>query len=172
MVSGVRTKTYLVLAYVVCSILAAVSGLALTAQIGSGQAVDQRAADARKHRGRRDCGGEPEGRRRPGRDGDARRAFFLLILTDAMDLLRIDPRIQTIFLGLIVVLAVAAGGDRQAEDVRCLTSALASSDAAQRRGLLGWLLVFSLPLLMIVHGAVGLRLRAARAVASQHRQHP
>jgi hypothetical protein len=28
--------------------------------------------------------------------------------------------------------------------------ALASSDAAQRRGLLGWLLVFNLPLLMIV----------------------
>jgi ribose transport system permease protein len=36
---GVRTKTYLVLAYAACSILAAVSGLALTAQIGSGQAV-------------------------------------------------------------------------------------------------------------------------------------
>jgi ribose transport system permease protein len=34
-------------------------------------------------------------------------AFFLLILTDAMDLLKIDPRIQTIFLGSIVVLAVA-----------------------------------------------------------------
>jgi ribose/xylose/arabinose/galactoside ABC-type transport system permease subunit len=30
-----------------------------------------------------------------------------LILTDAMDLLKIDPRIQTIFLGVIVVLAVA-----------------------------------------------------------------
>ena len=34
-------------------------------------------------------------------------AFFLLILTDAMDLLKIDPRIQSIFLGGIVVLAVA-----------------------------------------------------------------
>ena len=34
-------------------------------------------------------------------------AVFLLILTNAMDLLRIDPRIQTIFLGIIVVLAVA-----------------------------------------------------------------
>ena len=34
-------------------------------------------------------------------------AFFLLILTNAMDLLKVDPRIQTIFLGIIVVLAVA-----------------------------------------------------------------
>jgi ribose transport system permease protein len=34
-------------------------------------------------------------------------ALFLLILTNAMDLLTIDPRIQTIFLGVIVVLAVA-----------------------------------------------------------------
>ena len=34
-------------------------------------------------------------------------AIFLLILTNAMDLLRVDPRIQTILLGLIVVFAVA-----------------------------------------------------------------
>ena len=32
-------KTYLILSYVICSMLASVSGLALTAQIGSGQAV-------------------------------------------------------------------------------------------------------------------------------------
>ena len=38
-VSGVRTKTYLVLAYSLCSVLASISGLMLTAQIGSGQAV-------------------------------------------------------------------------------------------------------------------------------------
>jgi ribose transport system permease protein len=34
-------------------------------------------------------------------------ALLLLTLTDAMDLLRIDPRIQAIFLGIIVVGAVA-----------------------------------------------------------------
>ena len=38
-VSGVPAKTYLILSYVICSMLASVSGLALTAQIGSGQAV-------------------------------------------------------------------------------------------------------------------------------------
>ena len=34
-------------------------------------------------------------------------AILLLTLTNAMDLLRIDPRIQAILLGIIVVLAVA-----------------------------------------------------------------
>ena len=34
-------------------------------------------------------------------------ALLLLTLTNAMDLLRIDPRIQAIFLGIIVVGAVA-----------------------------------------------------------------
>ncbi len=49
-------------------------------------------------------------------------ALFLLILTDAMDLLTIDPRIQTIFLGVIVVLAVALDELSHAEDGACLTS--------------------------------------------------
>ena len=38
-VSGVPAKTYLILSYVICSVLASVSGLAFTAQLGSGQAV-------------------------------------------------------------------------------------------------------------------------------------
>jgi ribose transport system permease protein len=106
-VSGVRTKTYLVLAYAVCSILAAVSGLALTAQIGSGQAVISAQLTLESIAAAVIAGVSLKG-------GIGRvemvtlAAFFLLILTDAMDLLRIDPRIQTIFLGLIVVLAVAA----------------------------------------------------------------
>jgi ribose transport system permease protein len=105
-VSGVRTKTYLVLAYVVCSILAAVSGLALTAQIGSGQAVISAQLTLESIAAAVIAGVSLKG-------GVGRvemvtlAAFFLLILTNAMDLLRIDPRIQTIFLGLIVVFAVA-----------------------------------------------------------------
>jgi ribose transport system permease protein len=106
-VSGVRTKTYLVLAYAACSILAAVSGLALTAQIGSGQAVISAQLTLESIAAAVIAGVSLKG-------GIGRvemvtlAAFFLLILTDAMDLLRIDPRIQTIFLGLIVVFAVAA----------------------------------------------------------------
>ncbi len=105
-VSGVRTKTYLILAYVLCSILASVSGLALTAQIGSGQAVISSQLTLESIAAAVIAGVSLKG-------GVGRvemvtlAAFFLLILTDAMDLLRIDPRVQTIFLGAIVVLAVA-----------------------------------------------------------------
>jgi ribose transport system permease protein len=105
-VSGVRTKTYLVLAYAICSVLASVSGLALTAQIGSGQAVISSQLTLESIAAAVIAGVSLKG-------GVGRvemvtlAAFFLLILTDAMDLLKIDPRIQTIFLGIIVVLAVA-----------------------------------------------------------------
>ena len=105
-VSGIRTKTYLILAYAACSILAAISGLALTAQIGSGQAVINGQLTLESIAAAVIAGVSLKG-------GVGRvevvtlAAFFLLILTDAMDLLRIDPRIQTIFLGGVVVLAVA-----------------------------------------------------------------
>jgi ribose transport system permease protein len=105
-VSGVRTKTYLVLAYAICSVLASVSALALTAQIGSGQAVIGSQLTLESIAAAVIAGVSLKG-------GVGRvemvtlAAFFLLILTDAMDLLKIDPRIQTIFLGIIVVLAVA-----------------------------------------------------------------
>jgi ribose transport system permease protein len=104
-VSGVRTKTHLVIAYVLCSILAAISGLALTAQIGSGQAVISAQLTLESIAAAVIAGVSLKG-------GVGKvemvtlAAFFLLILTDAMDLLKIDPRIQTIFLGSIVVLAV------------------------------------------------------------------
>ena len=106
-VSGVPAKTYLILSYVMCSVLASISGLAFTAQLGSGQAVIKDQLTLEEHRGRGDRRRQHQGRRRSGRDGGARRALLLLTLTDAMDLLRIDPRIQAIFLGIIVVGAVA-----------------------------------------------------------------
>jgi ribose/xylose/arabinose/galactoside ABC-type transport system permease subunit len=105
-VSGVRTKIYLILAYALCSTLAAVSGLALTAQIGSGQAVISAQLTLESIAAAVIAGVSLKG-------GVGKvemvtlAAFFLLILTDAMDLLKIDPRIQTIFLGCIVVLAGA-----------------------------------------------------------------
>jgi ribose transport system permease protein len=86
--------------------LASVSGLALTAQIGSGQAVISSQLTLESIAAAVIAGVSLKG-------GVGRvemvtlAAFFLLILTDAMDLLKIDPRIQTIFLGIIVVLAVA-----------------------------------------------------------------
>jgi ribose/xylose/arabinose/galactoside ABC-type transport system permease subunit len=105
-VSGVRTKIHLILAYALCSILAAISGLALTAQIGCGQAVISAQLTLESIAAAVIAGvslkaglGKVE--------MVTLAAFFLLILTEAMDLLKIDPRIQTIFLGCIVVLAGA-----------------------------------------------------------------
>jgi ribose transport system permease protein len=105
-VSGVPAKTYLILSYVICSMLASVSGLALTAQIGSGQAVINAQLTLESIAAAVIAGVSIKGG--VGRvEMVALGAILLLTLTDAMDLLRIDPRIQAIFLGIIVVLAVA-----------------------------------------------------------------
>jgi len=106
LVSGVRTKTHLVLAYTLCSVLAAITGLALTAQIGSGQAfmgaqLTLESIAAAVIAGVSLTGGV-------GRvEMVALGSIFLLIITDAMDLLNVDSKLQTIFLGIILVLAVA-----------------------------------------------------------------
>jgi ribose transport system permease protein len=107
LVSGVRTRTYLVLAYTLCSLLSAVTGIALTAQIGSGQAfmgaqltLESIAAAVIAGVGLQGGVGRAE--------MVALGAIFLLILTNAMDLLNIDSKLQTVFLGIILVLAVAA----------------------------------------------------------------
>ena len=105
-VSGVPAKTYLILSYVICSMLASVSGLALTAQIGSGQAVINAQLTLESIAAAVIAGVSIKGG--VGRvEMVALGAILLLTLTDAMDLLRIDPRNQAIFLGIIVVLAVA-----------------------------------------------------------------
>jgi ribose transport system permease protein len=105
-VSGVRAKTYMILAYALSAMLASVSGLALTAQIGSGQAVINAQLTLESIAAAVIAGVSLKGG--VGKvELVALAAVFLLILTDAMDLLRIDPLIQTIFLGVIVVLAVA-----------------------------------------------------------------
>jgi ribose transport system permease protein len=105
-VSGVPAKTYLILAYVICSTLASISGLALTAQIGSGQAVINAQLTLESIAAAVIAGVSIKGG--VGRvEMVALAAILLLTLTDAMDLLKIDPRIQAIFLGIIVVLAVA-----------------------------------------------------------------
>ena len=83
-----------------------ISGLALTAQIGSGQAAINSQLTLESIAAAVIAGVSLKGG--VGRvEMVALGALFLLILTNAMDLLTIDPRIQTIFLGVIVVLAVA-----------------------------------------------------------------
>lgn len=105
-VSGVRTQFHLVSAYVLCSLFAAVSGLALTAQIGSGQAAINSQLTLESIAAAVIAGVSLKGG--VGRvEMVALGAVFLLLLTNAMDLMTIDPRIQTVFLGAIVVLAGA-----------------------------------------------------------------
>lgn len=107
LVSGVRTKTYLVIAYTLCSVLGAVTGLALTAEIGSGQAsmgaqltLESIAAAVIAGVSVRGGVGRVE--------LVALGSVFLLVLTNAMDLLNVDSKLQTIILGIVLVLAVAA----------------------------------------------------------------
>lgn len=106
LVSGVRTKTYLILAYVICSLLAAVAGLAITAQIGSGQAAMGSSLTLESIAAAVIAGVSLKGG--VGRvQMVALGAIFLLMVTNAMDLFHVDSKIQVIFLGVIVVLAVA-----------------------------------------------------------------
>ena len=105
-VSGVRTRLYIVSAYVLCSVFASISGLALTAQIGSGQAAISTQLTLESIAAAVIAGVSLRGG--VGRvEIVALGAVFLLLLTNAMDLLTIDPRIQTVFLGVIVVMAGA-----------------------------------------------------------------
>ena len=106
-VSGVPTKSYLVLTYTMCGTLAAVAGVVMTARIGSGQTsiggnifmLQSIAAAVIAGVSLRGGIGRVE--------MVALGALFLTIVTNAMNLVRIDSRIQPVVLGIIVVLAVA-----------------------------------------------------------------
>ncbi len=106
-VSGVPTRRTLILAYVMCSSLAAITGILLTARVGSGQAtlggdlLMLQSIAAAVIAGVSLRGGI--GRVEMVLLG----ALFLSIITNAMNLLRIDSKIQTIILGVIVVGAAA-----------------------------------------------------------------
>ncbi len=105
-VSGVPVTGVLLFAYAASGTLAAVAGLAMTAQIGSGQAAMGGNLTLESIAAAVVAGVSLRG-------GIGRvwlvaiGAGFLLLLTNAMDLLHVDSKIQTIFIGLIVVAAVA-----------------------------------------------------------------
>jgi ribose transport system permease protein len=106
-VSGVEVTRCLLFAYVASGALAGVAALAMTAQIGSGQAAMGGATLTLESIAAAVVAGVSL------RGGIGRvwrvavGAVFLLLLTNAMDLLHVDSKIQTIFIGIIVVLAVA-----------------------------------------------------------------
>jgi ribose/xylose/arabinose/galactoside ABC-type transport system permease subunit len=104
--SGINARGMLLLAYVLSSLLGSVTGLLLTAEIGSGQAstgeslmLESLAAAVLGGVSLRGGIGRVE--------MVALGAIFLLTLTNAMDLMRIDTRVQSIVLGCVLAVAVS-----------------------------------------------------------------
>lgn len=105
-VSGVPVRLYLVLAYTFCSLLAALTGVLLTARVGSGQAtvgttlmLESIAAAV--------IGGVSL------RGGVGRApmvalaALFLSVIGNGMNLLRIDSKLQPVVMGVVLIVSVA-----------------------------------------------------------------
>ena len=107
-VSGVQVGRHVIGTYVLSGVLAAATGILLTAQVGSGQAsfggdrmmLQSIAAAVIGGVGLRGGIGRVE--------VVTASALFLTILGNALNLLRIDSRLQPVFLGVIMVAAVAA----------------------------------------------------------------
>ncbi len=119
MVSGVATSFYLVLTYVLCSLLASTSGILATARLGSGQATMGGDLLMLQSIAAAVIGGVSL-RGGIGRaEMVALSALFLSILTNAMNLIKIDSKMQVVVLGIVLVAAVALdelGKRRQQRD--------------------------------------------------------
>lgn len=106
-VSGVSIQRHVVGTYVVSSVLAALTGILLTAQVGSGQASFGGDRMMLQSIAAAVIGGVSL------RGGVGRveivaiSALFLTILGNALNLLHVDSRLQPVFLGVIMVAAVA-----------------------------------------------------------------
>ncbi|MCP3414343.1 ABC transporter permease [Bradyrhizobium brasilense] len=106
-VSGVSIQRHVVGTYVVSSLLAALTGILLTAQVGSGQASFGGDRMMLQSIAAAVIGGVSL------RGGVGRieivaiSALFLTILGNALNLLHVDSRLQPVFLGVIMVAAVA-----------------------------------------------------------------
>ena len=105
-VSGVSTIYYIVVTYTLCSFLAAVTGVLLTARVGSGEAtlghtlmMESIAAAVIGGVSLRGGVGRVE--------MVALGALFLALVTNAMNLLRVDSKLQTIAIGIVIIVAVA-----------------------------------------------------------------
>ena len=104
-VSGIPTIAYIVITYTMCSFLAAVTGILLTARVGSGEAtlgttlmLESIAAAVIGGVSLRGGVGRVE--------FVALGALFLALVTNGMNLLRVDSKIQTIVIGAVLIVAV------------------------------------------------------------------
>lgn len=105
-VSGVRVNLYTIFTYVLCSILAALTGVLLTARLGSGEGtmggefiMESIAAAV--------LGGVAIGGGLGRAQYVAVGAVFLTLVTNGMNLLRVDSKLQSIVIGIILVLGIA-----------------------------------------------------------------
>lgn len=107
-ISGVSINRHVIGTYTLSGVLAAATGILLTAQVGSGQASFGGDRMMLQSIAAAVIGGVSL------RGGIGRveivtvSALFLTILGNALNLLRIDSRLQPVFLGVIMVAAVAA----------------------------------------------------------------
>lgn len=105
-VSGIPTTFYLVITYTMCAFLAAITGVLLTARVGSGEAtlggplmLESIAAAVIGGVSLRGGVGRIE--------LVALGALFLALVTNGMNLMRVDSKLQTIVIGVVLILAVA-----------------------------------------------------------------
>ena len=105
-VSGVPVTFYLVTAYVLCSILAAMTGVLLTARVGSGQAtigttlmLESIAAAVIGGTSLRGGVGRVE--------MVALAALFLSIVNNGLNLARVDSKLQPVVIGIVLIASVA-----------------------------------------------------------------
>ena len=105
-VSGIPTTFYLVVTYTMCAFLAAITGVLLTARVGSGEAtlggplmLESIAAAVIGGVSLRGGVGRIE--------LVALGALFLALVTNGMNLMRVDSKLQTIVIGVVLILAVA-----------------------------------------------------------------
>lgn len=116
-VSGVSTTYYIVVTYTLCSFLAALTGVLLTARIGSGEAttggtfmLSSIAAAVIGGVSLRGGVGRVE--------MVALGALFLSLVTNGMNLLRVESKLQTIVIGVVIILAAAIERLKPKGDIR------------------------------------------------------
>ena len=104
-VSGIQVTFYVVATYAACSLMAALTGILLTARVGSGEAtlgatlmMESIAAAVIGGVSLRGGVGRVE--------MVALGALFLSLVNNAMNLLRVDSKLQTIVIGVAIILAV------------------------------------------------------------------
>ena len=112
LLSGIATKSYLFLAYVLCGLFSAIAGILLTARLETGEAnigaslpLDSIAACV--------IGGVSL-RGGTGRLGNVvLGAIFIGLIQNGMDLAHIESYLQEVVIGILLILAVIADGLRQ-----------------------------------------------------------